>query len=171
MQEAELLIAENEDLIKKVIFKLKIYRDFEEYMQIGRIALWQAMKNFDETKGDFAMFAYMAIKYAIIRELSKSGYVSQHEIVAEEEKLIFNIGQQSFVPSGLEWPEWFFELANEEQFLLTAMFQEDLSLKEIAEKYNIQYETIKKRRQRLFAKVRMMREKKNGREIGEIRKK
>lgn len=51
MQDVEQLIFENETLIKKVIFNLKIYRDIDEYMQVGRIALWQALQKFDETKG------------------------------------------------------------------------------------------------------------------------
>lgn len=51
MQDVEKLISESETIIKKVIYKLKIYRDFDEYMQIGRIALWRALQKYDATKG------------------------------------------------------------------------------------------------------------------------
>ena len=154
MQDVEKLISESETLIKKVIYKLKIYRDFDEYMQIGRIALWQALQKYDATKGDFAMFAYMTVKYAVIRALSKANHITEHELAVEEDVIIINSQQQYFITTGLEWPEWFEELNKEEQFLLIAMFEKELSLKEIADKYKLSYETIKKRRQRLLSKLR-----------------
>lgn len=156
MQDLEQLLAENEELIKKVIRKLKIYRDFEDYMQVGRIALWQATKNFDETKGEFAMFAYMAIQYAIVRALNKSSDVARNEMNDEDEKIIANIEQQQYIPQFLAWPEWFYTLTTEEQFLLTMLFQEGLSGKEIADKFDLNYEALKKRRQRLFSKLKAM---------------
>lgn len=154
MQNVEQLIFENETLIKKVIYKLKIYRDLDEYMQVGRIALWQALQKFDDTKGDFTMFAYMTVKYAIIRSLSKANHVSEHELAVEEDVIIINSRQHNLVASSLEWPEWFEELNEDEQFLLIALYEKELSLKEIADKYKLSYETIKKRRQRLLSKLR-----------------
>lgn len=156
MQDLEQLLAENEELIKKVIRKLKIYRDFEDYMQVGRIALWQATKNFDETKGEFAMFAYMAIQFAIVRALNKSSDVARNEMNDEDEKMIATIEQPQDAPYFLAWPEWFYTLSTEEQLLLTLIFQEGLTGKEIADKYQLNYETIKKRRQRLLSKLREM---------------
>ncbi|MCM3721782.1 sigma-70 family RNA polymerase sigma factor [Solibacillus isronensis] len=154
MQDVEQLIFENETLIKKVIYKLKIYRDLDEYMQVGRIALWQALQKFDDTKGDFAMFAYMTVKYAIIRALTKENHVSEHELAVEEDVIIVNSQQHFLDTASLEWPEWFEELNKEEQFLLIALYEKELSLKEIADKYMLSYETIKKRHQRLLSKLR-----------------
>lgn len=154
MQDAEQLIFENETLIKKVIYKLKIYRDLDEYMQVGRIALWQALQKFDDTKGDFAMFAYMTVKYAIIRALTKENHVSEHELAVEEDVIIVNSQQHFLDTASFEWPEWFEELNKEEQFLLIALYEKELSLKEIADKYMLSYETIKKRHQRLLSKLR-----------------
>lgn len=156
MQDVEQLIFENETLIKKVIYKLKIYRDLDEYMQVGRIALWQAFQKFDDTKGDFAMFAYMTVKYAIIRALSKANHVSEHELSVEEDVIIVNSQQHNLVTSSLEWPEWFEELNKDEQFLLVALYEKELSLKEIADKYKLSYEILKKRRQRLLSKLRVL---------------
>lgn len=154
MQDVEQLITENEILIKKVIYKLRIYRDLDEYMQVGRIALWQALQKYDATKGDFAMFAYMTVKYAVIRALSKANHISEHELAVEEDVMIVNSQQQYLITTGLEWPEWFEELNKDEQFLLIVLFEKDLSLKEIADKYKLSYETIKKRHQRLLTKLR-----------------
>lgn len=156
MQHIEQLFVENEELIKKVIAKLKIYRDYDDYMQIGRIALWQAMKNFDKSKGEFAMFAYMNIKFAIARELTKSNDVAQYEMNDEDEKILSTFEQPQSVPPCIAWPEWFYTLTSEEQRLLIMLFQEGLSGKDIAKKYNLNYETIKKRRQRLLTKIRAM---------------
>lgn len=154
MQDVEKIIFDNETLIKKVIYKLKIYRDLDEYMQVGRIALWKALQNYDDTKGDFAMFAYMTVKYAIIRALSKANHVSEHELAVEENIIIVNSQQHNFVTSSLEWPEWFEALNKDEKFLLIALYEKELSLKEIADKYKLSYETIKKRHQRLLSKLR-----------------
>ena len=154
MQDVEQLIFENEALIKKVIYHLKIYRDIDEYMQVGRIALWQAWQKFDDTKGDFQMFAYMSVKYAIIRALSNASHVLEHELAVEEEVIIINSQPQNFITSNMEWPEWFDELNKDEQFLLIALYERGLSVKEIAETYRLNYETLKKRRQRLLSKLR-----------------
>lgn len=154
MQDVEQIIFDNETLIKKVIYKLKIYRDLDEYMQVGRIALWQALQKFDDTKGDFTMFAYMTVKYAIIRALSKASHVSEHELAVEEDVIIVNSQQHNMITSSLEWPEWFEELNKDEQFLLIGLYEKELSLKEIADKYKLSYETIKKRHQRLLTKLR-----------------
>ena len=154
MQDIEQLLTENETLIKKVIYKLKIYRDLDEYMQVGRIAFWQALQKFDETKGDFAMFAYMNIKYAIIRALTKANDESEHELAVEEDIIIVNTPQYDLITSSVEWPEWFDELNEEEQSLLIALYERELSLKQIAETYRLKYETLKKRHQRLLSKLR-----------------
>lgn len=100
------------------------------------------------------MFAYMSVKYAIIRALSKANHVSEHELAVEEDVMINNSQQHHFITSNMEWPEWFEELNKDEQFLLIALYEKELSVKEFADKYRLNYETIKKRRQRLLSKLR-----------------
>jgi DNA-directed RNA polymerase specialized sigma subunit len=50
------------------------YNDFEDYMQIGRLAAWQASKKWSG-RGSFPCYARMAIRYEIINAAIDSGFV------------------------------------------------------------------------------------------------
>ena len=156
MHSIEQLISEYEYLIKMAIYKLKIYRDFEDYLQTGRIALWQAAVDYDENKGEFGMFAYTRIRYALCRELTKSSKFNQFEVVVEDELLHFNLEQQELVHEEIERPEWFKHLKEEEQQLIHLMFFEGHTIKAIAQAYGYQFEALKRKRSRLLLKIRQL---------------
>lgn len=60
------LIRDNEGLIYEAVFQyypgLKITDDI---MQLGRIGLWRAARTFDESKGSFAHYAVLNVRYMI----------------------------------------------------------------------------------------------------------
>ncbi|WP_409294562.1 sigma factor [Peribacillus sp. SCS-26] len=58
-------------LINKVINSLKIYKEKEEYFQIGLIALWEAAEKHSAAKGPFLPFAYSVIKGRMLNQLNK----------------------------------------------------------------------------------------------------
>lgn len=45
-------------MIYQIIRSLHIYKNEEEFYQIGLIGLWEAQQRFDEQKGRFFNFAY-----------------------------------------------------------------------------------------------------------------
>jgi DNA-directed RNA polymerase len=59
-----------EPMIFHILKKLAIYRNKQEFYQIGCIALWEASQRFDEKKGEFKSFAYSYIIGRMKSELS-----------------------------------------------------------------------------------------------------
>ena len=154
MHSAEQVIVQNEYLVKRAIAKLKIYQNFEEYMQIGRIALWQCMTEYDEKLGEFEMFAYMRIKYALIRALQRDRKVGEHEVVIEQDDLNYHIDQKQQVRLVTSYPYWFDDLSEEERKVLILLYFEGKTTEEVAKELGYSYEAMKKRKQRLFVKLR-----------------
>ncbi|MDQ0229491.1 sigma-70 family RNA polymerase sigma factor [Metabacillus malikii] len=58
-------------MINHILSKLSIYKNKEEFRQIGRIALWEASQRFDERKGKFQSYAYAFILGRIKSALTK----------------------------------------------------------------------------------------------------
>ena len=154
MQSAEQVVVQNEYLVKRAILKLNIYQNYEDYMQIGRIALWQCMADYDEKLGEFEMFAYMRIKYALIRALQRNRKVGEHEVTLEQDDLNFHIDQKKHVPLVSSYPYWFDYLSEEDRKVLILHYFEEKTTEEVAKELGYSYEAMKKRKQRLLIKLR-----------------
>ncbi|SFO90091.1 DNA-directed RNA polymerase [Salibacterium halotolerans] len=64
-------------LVTGMIKRLRIYKNQEEFMQVGFIALWKAYERFDETKNvPFSSYAYITVKGEMQEQLRKD---SVHE--------------------------------------------------------------------------------------------
>ncbi|WP_285766419.1 sigma-70 family RNA polymerase sigma factor [Peribacillus sp. SI8-4] len=58
-------------MIHHIIQSLSIYKNKEEYFQVGLIALWESYRNFNADHGKFHNYAYTVIKGRIMNELKK----------------------------------------------------------------------------------------------------
>lgn len=85
MESFEQLSAQYQPMIHKIIRTLSIYKNQEEFYQIGLIALWDASKRYDAKKGNFTNYAYTFIKGRIMTELSKTKKLEERYIFPEEE--------------------------------------------------------------------------------------
>lgn len=52
-------------------FKYKTQIDWDEIIQVGMIALWRCINNYDENKGSFKNYAITAITRAILRQYNR----------------------------------------------------------------------------------------------------
>ncbi|WP_102344784.1 sigma-70 family RNA polymerase sigma factor [Bacillus sp. Marseille-P3661] len=64
-------------MIWNQIKQLHIYRDQDEYFQLGLIGLWKAYNKFDSEKGVFPAFAQKAVKNELITQLRKESRIAQ----------------------------------------------------------------------------------------------
>lgn len=138
-------------MISAIIRKLHIYRDFETFRQVGKIALWQAYERFDETKGNFTPFAYRSIYGALLDELKREVRVTGNVMVMENE----NFEQIEDLGYPDELPEWLDSvlLSIEERNLLEALFVEGRSVVELAALNQLSVAGMKKRRERILKKL------------------
>ncbi|WP_274309858.1 sigma factor [Solibacillus daqui] len=163
MQGIDERIGEFEYLILRVIAKYKLFQDKENYMQIGRLAIWKAAKEFDETKGNFEMYAYMLIKFAILREFNGNLKVTEHETATEDNKLSYLCDTASDqLPFTMERPDWYYHLFPDHQHLIELLYYEGYSIRDAAKLEGISYEVMKKRRSKMLKNVRTMIQKKDG---------
>lgn len=151
MEEFNEVEAQYAPMISALIRKLYIYRDYEVYRQVGKVALWQAWSRFDGDKGDFTPYAFRTVhgamldelaregRYAKLFQLSEGGHFEELEMPVPDEKL----------------PEWLAGVAlkGKERKLLNELFVEDKGVKQLAELYGISVAGMKKRKARLLEKI------------------
>lgn len=151
MEEFTEVEAQYAPMISALIRKMHIYRDYEVYRQVGKVALWQAWSRFDGDKGDFTPYAFRTVhgamldelaregRYAKLFQLSEGGHFDELEMPVQDEKL----------------PEWLagVPLREKERKLLNELFVEDKGVKQLAALYGISVAGMKKRRARLLEKI------------------
>ncbi|PGS52640.1 sigma-70 family RNA polymerase sigma factor [Bacillus sp. AFS041924] len=71
-------------MIKNLMKKLHIYKDFDEYYQIGQIALWMAYQQYRSEKGNFSSYAFFTVRGYLLNELSKAIKYDEHNVVVEQ---------------------------------------------------------------------------------------
>lgn len=155
MQEFEHVLAQYEPMISHSIRKLNIYRDHEQYRQVGRIALWQAWKRFETGKGDFTPFAYRSIRGAMLDELKREARYEERFMPAISDVIIDRLGAAE------KWENnWLLEVIGQldprEKAFIQWTYVEQCSLAECAERAGISVAGVKKRRERMMKKLREM---------------
>ena len=138
-------------MISALIRKLHIYRDYDTFRQVGKIALWQAFLRFDESKGSFTPFAYRSIQGAMLDELKRESRYTDHVTILGDEK--FEEIADCYTEN--ELPEWLdmISLTGSERLLLEELFIKDKSLAELAKSEGITLAGMKKRRERVLKKI------------------
>lgn len=85
MESFEHLSLQYQPMIHKIMRTLHIYKNIDEYYQIGLIALWEANNRFEPDKGNFTTYAYTYIKGRILNEMSKSIKIEEKMVYPNEE--------------------------------------------------------------------------------------
>ncbi|PID21878.1 RNA polymerase subunit sigma-24 [Sporosarcina sp. P3] len=149
----EEVMEQYEPMISAVMRKLHIYRDFDNFRQTGRFALYQAWTRFDESKGSFTPFAYRSIYGAMLDDLKKESRFSEVNTSVETETLE-NLTQHDFIEDpNNELHEILTALPANERELLVKLYVENKSQAECATHFGISISGIKKRRAKLLMKL------------------
>lgn len=144
MESFEKLSAKYEPMIYKIIHSLHIYKNWEEYYQIGLIGLWEASTRFDPTKGDFMNYAYKIVKGKILTEMTKSNLHEERNIYAKEEfwECIEDANSAITLEDNLLLS--YCETLSKNQFKwLMYTVRYNLTVKEIAEKEGVSVSAVK----------------------------
>lgn len=138
-------------MISALIRKLHIYRDYEVYRQVGKVALWQAWSRFDGDKGDFTPFAFRTVHGAMLDELAREGRYAKLFLLSEGE----HFEELEMPVQDEKLPDWVrgVPLRETEKKLLNELFVEDKGIKQLAGLYGLSVAGMKKRRARLLEKI------------------
>jgi RNA polymerase sigma factor (sigma-70 family) len=85
MESFDQLSKQYKPMIHRIIHSLGIYKNKDEFYQIGLIGLWDAAECFEAEKGDFTNYAYSYIKGRILNELSRNSKQEERNVYPKEE--------------------------------------------------------------------------------------
>ena len=83
----EQLAQQYNPMIHRIMNKLHIYKNKEDFHQVGLIALWEAHTRFDASKGDFAPYAYSYIQGRLKNALTKDAAFSDGTVLSGQSDL------------------------------------------------------------------------------------
>ena len=148
------IYAQYKVVIHHVMRKLRIYKDFAHYEQTGAIALWQAYEKFEGDWHEFGGYAYTFIRFALLAELKKQATYEQRAQLTGE---LYPF--ERIVPLPPESPlfDKIEQLKEADQQLLYALYVEKMSYEQLSQQTGMTIAALKKRRQRLLAKLRQNR--------------
>jgi len=85
MEDFQMVMKDYEAMIHHILHSLRIYKNYDEFFQIGLIALWEAKGKFDPSKGSFTSYAYMTMKGRVLSELKKCSKIEERQFYPKEE--------------------------------------------------------------------------------------
>ena len=71
MEDFSTIAIQYKPMIHQIIRRLSIYKNKDDFFQIGLIALWEAYEKFDSKQGEFLNYAYMTVKGRMINEIKR----------------------------------------------------------------------------------------------------
>ncbi len=81
----EQLAAEYSNMIHSIVYSLRIYKNHDEFYQVGLIALWEGSRRYDEKKGLFSTYIFKFIKGKLLTALKKEKKWADRSIHSENE--------------------------------------------------------------------------------------
>jgi RNA polymerase sigma factor (sigma-70 family) len=131
-------------MIHSIIHSLYIYKNRDEYYQIGLIGLWEANARFDPSKGSFTNYAYSYIKGRILSELRKNKIHEERNVHVEDE--ILELMADSYFDHPLQETlllSYCINLTeNQKKWFLDTVLHH-LTVREIAEKEGVSVSAVK----------------------------
>ncbi|RSL35402.1 sigma-70 family RNA polymerase sigma factor [Salibacterium salarium] len=145
-------------LVTGMMKRLRIYKNKEEFMQIGFIALWKAYEKYEADKGAFSSYAYMCVKGEMLAHLNKEAnydernqlhsFEDHHEPPAPE-SLTVQQEIDSITP-------YLKHLSKREQAWVLEYSVNGRGITEISKKYNVSITTVKSWRKSALKKLRQL---------------
>jgi len=147
----EQLSAQHSNMIHSIINSLHIYKDRDEFYQVGLIGLWDASKNFDEKKGSFFTYAYGFIRGRMLIHLNREKKLEDRYVPVLEEDWL-QVGYEEHFLEKENLLSHFYNLTDKEKQWVILRFYEGCSNKEIAEKGNLKLTSVRSCERRAMGK-------------------
>ena len=142
-------------LIQKVMYKCKVYGNYDEFRHIAMIALWEAIETFDERKGNLDSYVYFKMKHKIMKEMGRQNNERERFIATMDDELIFLLESRQLPDLQHNALDTLWQrLKLQERQLLYYYYGEQMGDAEIAKLFSMKTDTVKKRRHRLIKKLR-----------------
>ncbi|MEO4052827.1 sigma-70 family RNA polymerase sigma factor [Solibacillus sp. CAU 1738] len=152
----ELYYEQYKPLIQKVLYKCKVYGNYDEFRQIAVIALWEAIESFDDKKGSFDSYVYFSMMHKIMKEMERQNKQRERFIITMDDELQFLLESRQLpeIINNITLEILWQKLKIQDRQILYSYYGELMADAEIALQLNMKTDTVKKRRQRLIKKLR-----------------
>lgn len=74
-------------MVKKQMVALQIYKNQDDFFQIGLIGLWEAYNRYDPDKGTFPAFAQVTVRGKMLTQLRKEIHIAEHQVILNDDML------------------------------------------------------------------------------------
>lgn len=135
------VVLQYEPLIYKIMNSLSIYRDHDEFYQIGLISLWEAWHNFDPQRGNFISYAYPFIKGRFMSEMEKRNKTGDRTVYPEEE--FWSMLKEPEADTLMLDDDYLKELTSKQKRWLLYTYKYGLSIQEIAQLEHVSPSAVK----------------------------
>src|SRR4051812_20286611 len=142
MNDFEQLATQYKNMIHSIIHALHVYKNQDEFYQIGLLALWDASKNFDEQKGSFSTYAYSFIKGRML-SLLRSEKKREDRTLYPSEEYWNSLECETRMMEKENILSYFHHLTDKQEKWALSHFYYGLSNKEIAIRENVSLSTVK----------------------------
>lgn len=132
----ETLAAEYGNMIRVIINRMHIYKNQDEFYQIGLVALWEASRKFDAEKGNFTNYAYTTIKGRLLQHLRKE-CKWEEACVVPDELYWDNLEDETRLLEMEDLLSHFYHLSELQKKWVVLYFYHGLSNRDIAEMENV----------------------------------
>ncbi|MCM3715637.1 sigma-70 family RNA polymerase sigma factor [Alkalihalobacillus oceani] len=156
-QPFEQLVTDYEPLLKSCIQKLNLYRDYEEYYQIGMIALWTAYCQFDPEKGAFPAYAQKVVRGHMLMFMKKEQHFSERHLLHDDDttyRLADNDAEEAFEAVTAPLEEYLHPLSARERLWVLETFVQQKKLGQIATEQGVSPNTVASWRKQALKKLR-----------------
>lgn len=146
-------------LLYKLINRYIAKNRRDEYMLYAEVALFEALEAYDEQKGTLVTCIYTHVKYALLNALKKDQQFLSRQIPVDDVALtiLCERGTELHDVSDYFDEHVVQKVTPAELQLLVALYVDGYSYDELSEQMGVAVETLKKRRQRLVARLKASR--------------
>ncbi|MEB2278948.1 sigma-70 family RNA polymerase sigma factor [Lysinibacillus xylanilyticus] len=141
-------------MITSILLRCRIYKDFEYYRHIASIAVWDAWRKADQSKGLFSAYIYTTVKGEILKELSRERSFENIHTPMDNDTINYIREHEMNESSPVFIERIMSHLKLEERKILLLFYVEGFSYFEIAKELGISVDAVKKRRTRIMIKLR-----------------
>ncbi|ANB57762.1 RNA polymerase sigma factor, sigma-70 family protein [Anoxybacillus sp. B7M1] len=143
-------------MIISMIKKLHVTKEWDEYYQIGLIALWEASCQFEKEKGSFSSFVYKKVYWAMVSHLRRQCHRKKRECTLTDGLIHILFDDRTIYKEGIV-EQALKSLTERQKKWLIGYIIEGKSLKAIAEEEGVAVGTVKQWRVEALKKLRKQR--------------
>lgn len=130
-------------MIHHMIKKLSIYKDKDEFKQIGLISIWETRESYNQEKGEFSNYLYRHMRGRFLDELKRRSRMSDRSTYPNEEFWEFIVSPDLYKDEEDYFKGLCFGLTVCETKWVIDTFIHQLTVKEIAEKEQVSLSAVK----------------------------